>query len=1056
LAILAALVAAPASFAAPATEVLRVQPETDGVSPLALWANDIYTWNEGTERVYALSGSVWIQQDRTTVWADRAIVWLDEEAIKKRKPVRVVVYADQFRGKAVGVETKEQPKQQVDTSVLEFTTPALGMVRGRERQQSVAESKAYRRALVACGKPVPELADAGKAIVGEDVEPAQFVRPSIEPGGEQPETIKGSAVLPVPISDTRTLWLSSRTTRPFNIHPIIGEQTQMVTGGIKLLVKFTTGAIRSIEVEADQVIIWQNGKKGAAGFGALTSPEGSTGADGIELYMTGNVVMRYGAAGDAGTVGGQPQMGRLQNRTLRADRVYYDVSNHRAIATSADMEYTREGFLNAGHIVADEMHQLSSTEFTAYEVTLHASRLPSDPGLRIRMDRADVYRQPRRERRTIFGTPFRDRLTGEVVEENPDILETENFRILVRDVPIFWLPSTRTLLNDPFGPFNGVTLRQDRIFGFQALATWDMLELIGITPLRNERWTLETDYMARRGPGVGTNYSLSSPRFLGMDAPYQTLVKGYFMEDAGTDILGGPRQNDYKPTNYRGRFLWRHQQEFTLFEPGDLTWQSQVAYLSDRNFLEQYYNLEHRYGPNQETFLWMKYQSGNTAGTFLFQPDLGRQGVSETHWLPRVDGHLIGESFFDALTYHTWASAGYARLDPFRSPASEYPDMVDNGLPPPEQPVDTARFDWMQRISAPFDAGPFRVTPYGVLDLAYYSQNVNGDQQGRLYGGGGVKTSIPFSRLYRDVESELFNVQGLYHKNQFNVNYFRAGSSASWAALPQLDRLNDDATESAWRNVTPWQPAFTHLDKNNGIALGYGSYNIFNPRLYAIRRLVDTNPDTLDDIHEVQMEWRQRLQTKRGYPGIEHTVDWLTFDTSATIFPTPDRDNFGSSVGFLEYRAVWNVGDMTSFFSNGWFDPFENGARYLEVGSYFFRDDRTSYTLAYRSIDPIQSRVVSAATTYVFSPKYAVTAVVAYDFGSQASLTNILQFTRVGTDMAITVGVTYNSLINNFGLNLSVVPNLVASQNTPVPGQRGMNQSQRGLGGSGTGGSGLR
>src|SRR5262249_5676020 len=145
----------------------------------------------------------------------------------------------------------------------------------------------------------------------------------------------------------------------------------------------------------------------------------------------------------------------------------------------------------------------------------------------------------------------------------------------------------------------------------------------------------------------------------------------------------------------------------------------------------------------------------------------------------------------------------------------EFPGGVDNGFPPPEVDVNTGRLDWMQQISMPFDLGPIRVAPYGVLDLAYYTRDNAGEQEGRVYGGGGVRASVPLSKLYPDIESELFNVNGLYHKNLFSANYFIAGSNVSWAALPQLDRLNDDATEAAWRDVTPWQPYFAQTAGKN-------------------------------------------------------------------------------------------------------------------------------------------------------------------------------------------------------------------------------------------------
>ena len=124
------------------------------------------------------------------------------------------------------------------------------------------------------------------------------------------------------------------------------------------------------------------------------------------------------------------------------------------------------------------------------------------------------------------------------------------------------------------------------------------------------------------------------------------------------------------------------------------------------------------------------------------------------------------------------------------------------------------------------------------------------------------------------------------------------------------------------------------------------------------------------------------------------------------MFPAKNRDNFGTAVGFIEGNAIWNIGDRNGMYANAWVDPFEFGTRYWEVGTFFYRDDRTSLSLAYKHVDPIQSRLVSASANYVFSPKYAMTALTTYDFGYQSSLTNSLLFTRVGTDMAVTVGFT--------------------------------------------------
>ena len=43
-----------------------------------------------------------------------------------------------------------------------------------------------------------------------------------------------------------------------------------------------------------------------------------------------------------------------------------------------------------------------------------------------------------------------------------------------------------------------------------------------------------------------------------------------------------------------------------------------------------------------------------------------------------------------------------------------------------------------------------------------------------------------------------------------------------------------------------------------------------------------------------------------------------------------------------------------------------------------------------------------------------------------ASLANSLIITRVGSDLTVSVGVTYNALVNNFGFTFEVLPNAVA------------------------------
>ena len=236
--------------------------------------------------------------------------------------------------------------------------------------------------------------------------------------------------------------------------------------------------------------------------------------------------------------------------------------------------------------------------------------------------------------------------------------------------------------------------------------------------------------------------------------------------------------------------------------------------------------------------------------------------------------------------------------------------------------VDTARLDLMQQASVPFYLGPVKVVPYGLFDLTSYSEDLNGNSVGRVYGGGGVQASIPFTRLYPDVHSLLWNLDGINHKIVVSGNYYYASTDVPYTRLPQLDRLNDDVNDFSYNQMKPLQPS---INPANGLALATNP--IYDPQPYALRNLVLNKIDTLGTEEELQFDVRQRWQTKRGVPGNEHIVDWMTLDLSATVFPAANRDNFGSTLGYMAYDWTWNIGDRTALVSNGWIDPATDGPR---------------------------------------------------------------------------------------------------------------------------------
>jgi hypothetical protein len=693
-------------------------------------------------------------------------------------------------------------------------------------------------------------------------------------------------------------------------------------------------------------------------------------------------------------------------RILRCDEVYYDVNRNVALAINANLEIRQPGFPDPIHFRGAEIHQLSPDQFRAITAQLDSSKLASDPGLDVRFDEATLTKTLI-VKRGLFG-PVIDRRTGQPVQTERDDVVAEGVKFDLEHVPFLYLPWAKFDAHDPLGPLQDFTMGYNSVFGFQIGITLNLYDLLGIDPRPASRWSFDTEYLSLRGPAVGTTYDLTSNDFFGIPAKATTYLKAWGIDDAGTDVLGGGRGELDNHPQYRGRFLFR---ENVSDLPDGFSFQAQTSVLSDKNFLEQYYKLEFDNENNQETFLYGKWVHDNMAATLLTEPRI-RNWVTETEWLPRADFFLIGQPLFDRLVYNGWASAGYGHLE------------IPHGPPPPVEATDvsvgTGRFDVTQEVSLPFYAGPVKVVPYGVLDLTDWTADVHDQNLGRVYGGGGVAASLPLTRLYPDVQSLWLNLNAINHKIVLTGNYYVAQSTTAFNSLPQLDRLNDDATDQALRDIEPLEPLYNPA---NGKLLQTSP--VFDPQLYAIRRLVENRIETRDDIQVLQLDVNQRLQTKRGYPGLEHIVDWMTLDTAAWIYPDSHRDDFGHPLGFVQYDWLWNVGDRNGFASDGWFEPFAGGARVWNFGAFYDRPDKTSLYLGYRQIEPVGSRMAIASLATVLSPKYAMTVSVAYDFGT-AQQYNTLLFTRVGSDLQVSLGFSYNSTTNNFGFLFEVLPNAVA------------------------------
>jgi lipopolysaccharide assembly outer membrane protein LptD (OstA) len=991
LALIALLALCSTSLSAPPVWTPKSREE---LRTIRVAGKDVDTWVEGGDRYISLRDNAIVEQGAVRVDAQRILVRVDVAGFDKAKKYNVRIYAD---GK---VGMMDGQRKFSDSAIIELATRddvRAESPTSKIRQQSLVSDPFVVRAKQLLG---PSSNQTIQRVAATDAVPYtanQATPPSPPPGPPPTPPLPSGPILPAPgpnpSAGTRQLNINPRTSTPFQLGIFQlpnGEKVILVTGGVLLTIRDTT-SLGVLDIEAEQLVFWTKGDSNST-VEQLRSPDGLPSQE-QEFYLAGDVQIRN-------------KTGK-EERKLRAEQVYYDVRRNIAVAVNADLELKDPALPELLHVKAQELYQLGPKKFEANDADIFASRLPSDPGLKLHMNHTTVD-DTEYLKKTLFGVPLIDNATGKQEIGTERLVRGENVVLELEGVPIFYLPVIQGDANEPLGPLQNLQFRHDNIFGYQVLVTYNMYSLLRVDPLPNTRWTLETDYLSNRGPALGTEFQYTGKDLFGLVGPYQGDAKAYGIYDTGTDKLGGGRGEADNHPIWRGRILARHQQTFL----DDFTYQGQLALLSDKNFQEQYYKTEFDTDMNQELFAYLKWQHGNFAVAGLVEPGI-RNWVTQDIWLPRLDGAALGLSPFDLFTYNARASAGYGILRPTTVPPPPYlnTDVKD----------DTGRFDVVQDISLPFYLGPVKIVPYALLDLTAYTNDLNGDAVGRVYGGGGVRSSIPFTRLYPDVQSDLFNLCGINHKIVFGGNYFIAQSNEPYTLFPQLDRMNDDATDQALRDITPVQPALNPA---------YGAYlatsPIFNPQLYAIRRLVDNSVDTLDTIEVLQADIRQRWQTKRGYPGMQHVVDYFTLDLSASFFPHPSRDNFGKDVAFLEYDATWNIGDRTALVSSGLYDPQHDGAKEFTVGAYLNRTDRTNFFVGYRSIFPLESQAVTAAVTYIFSPKYAITGSATYDFGINQSLSNSLVITRIGTDLTVSFGINYNAILNNFGFNLELVPNIVA------------------------------
>lgn len=982
--------------------------------PIAVTADWGSRWTEGSYEVWTLQGNCRLQQGQDTATAREAVLWIERNSPQENGRTLVIAYLE---GKAKVLLHRQGGRAELNDDVW----------LGRFRTGLAVDVRPVQTA------PPPEVRpvvyDRGMAQrsleAGREVRQAQAVEsipspaPLVLPEAAAPPSTRRFRVLPR--GETRSL---ARVFQENNQTVIVVEGgVNMIIEGLALPQAALLGPPQAassgvIDIVADRAVIWT---VGLDQIGDLRNPQAQSQDVPLEVYLEGNIVFRQG------------EQFREAERVIYADRMYYDVANRVGTVLGAEMLTPVPSYDGLLRLRAEVLQQRGEGRFFAQNAWITSSRLGSP---RYRLQSSTVTYEENRQQRVdpVTGLPLVDPMTGQPLVEEERFITAQNNALFVGDLPVFWWPYMATDATEPTLYIRRARLRQDSIFGTQALTDWNLYQLLGI---RNRPdgtdWTLSLDYLSERGFGHGTTFNYVRPEgILDVTGSAAGVIDYWGIYDNGLDVLGRDRMNIPPEEDYRFRLFAQHRQMLA----GGWEALAEVGWISDRNFLEQYFEREWDELKDMTTGLQLRRIDGNRSMVALANVQVN-DFFTTTEWLPRLDHFWLGQSFGnDVFTWYEHSSVGYAQFNAGdRPPPPQDPGNKFRYLPWETVPgtdigldLDGERLITRQEIDYPFQLGPLKLVPYALGELGHWGEDRTGNDIQRAYGQTGVRASLPMWSVNPNVESVLWNVHGLAHKIEFEGEFFYADASEDLDQYPLYDPLDDDSIEQFRKRFVP-----------NTFAAPPGSISPFpaiplrfDERYYAVRTNMQSwvtapSMEIAEDLLGFRLGMKNRWQTKRGVPGRQRIIDWITLDMNLTLFPDEERffptDVTPESAGLFDYDARWQVGDRLALLSSGLFDLFSGGLSMVNIGAFLDRPPKGGLYLGVRLLDgPIENTVLAASYTYRMSPKWVSAAGFSYDLTNDGNIGQNFSVTRIGESFLVSAGFTYDASRENWGVGFSIEP----------------------------------
>jgi hypothetical protein len=963
-------------------------------------------WQRQTEKydVLFLSNDCTIRQGRNSVQAPKAVVWISHKN-DPNQPREVIVYLES-ESSAEPLVLEFDPES-INAQIIDkcwfgkfYTTANVQTLIMNSEPIPDQEPVIFKRATRAMNPDLPiiEQVQYTEATQTKEQNSTPFRRISLNPRGDNAMSID---IEPIPDNPDRAIFIISKGMNLI-IEGVNGEN--ILTGDV-------------VDVSADHAIIWSINPKNLQ--------NGKTNQDSkadFEVYLEGNIIFRDG------------------ERVIKAQRMYYDAKNK--IAYIVDSELTTpivgvRGFSGTMRIKSEILQKIGEGNFTAKNSWVTTSMIGQPTwSLRSRLTSlTEKYYNP------IFNN------NSEPVKRQ--ILSAENNTLVVGCLPIFYWPWLATDAREPTYYIKSISIGNSGYFGNTVRTEWNPFQLFNIQ--NHPDWldgSLGISWMEKRGLGHGIRISYSPQEIFGKQTNTQGRISYWGINDIATgDQLGGARNPVVFPHSYRYIFSWAHQQEMnSLFGwRGDWSVEASIGKTSDRNVLPYYNYSDWINNENHTTAVEVTKTNSDSSLQLRVERNLD-DFYTNANQLPRLDHYLIGRSFlYDKLTFYSHTRVGYIDYNVAESPYSPnsaawfrdarlfryLPWELSTGsltsAPPDPSVVGAARpdviddsfeiFSTRAEVDLPFNLGAVRVVPYILGDFSHWGADRSGNDAQRLYYRGGVRLSLPFWKVMPNCSSRTWYVNGLAHKITLDTEFSYAQSNENMDNLILTDSLDRWAIEDFRRR-------YSVTSFGGTIPL------IFDPRYYAHRsgiagNVTAGNMEIADDLTLARFGMTHRLQTKRGPVGKRHIIDWITFSTHLNYYPE-ESQNFGKSVGLVDYDFLWHVGDRFSVFSSGLYDVFDDGQQITRIGGIWNRPARGNIAIMYDRLfgSAIKRDYLTLQVGYTMNSKYSISYSTSYDITKNAwnNIGHNFIFTRTGESFRLMAGAVYSESLDEWSFTFGIEP----------------------------------